>query len=361
MSFREATKIVTDNRETTPDEQSCKNRCVSKIEMVDGKEVHCTHYRWKRPENAGVEGVCEYFSHTSLNGTGAHSYNCSMTAASIEYANKDKKKYYYEKYEACKNPTPPGVREGNCFKRIRVQDALKGTPVHEAVVTWDDGIMKILHTNKTDPFGELMMEVSTNLETGKLTVSKEGYDDQEREFEVNNCQDAITVVLNPTSKDGRIILSWDKDIPPDLDLHLSEFKGNNKVCDISWEDKSPRCSSHNLDIDNTRGGSNGPETVTIKDAGLHTSVVFVHMYTDVDGKIFCNSGAHVTVCEGSDGCQKHHDIPTGCSTNTRYWLVGCFTGATGLGKMKVINKLMDSKADILSECGDMMTMDTNKE
>merc|ERR550532_2732051 len=70
--------------------------------------------------------------------------------------------------------------------------------------------------------------------------------------------------MNPTGPDIRLILTWGPS-PSDLDSYVKFFDASgNEECKLYWNNKA--CGDYaTLDVDETNGGNNGPETITIKE------------------------------------------------------------------------------------------------
>jgi len=371
---------------TAIDEETCQNKCGGKTHenLFTGKETPCTHYKWEIPARPGVEGVCEYYYvKEDVNNTGSKSrrYECDWYAATPNYAylkdvNGIEVPENKEELDKCKaggaknNETYVGLDEIVCTKKFRVKHATEGKPVEGATIKWHlDHLKGTDQTGKTDWFGEFEVNLTAkNVEEFdfmKIVVSKEGFDDQEiAEVPIKGdwCEQSVLIALNPKSKDGRIILAWDKNVPTDIDLYLIEFAQKQIDCKISYEQMTADCSNNTLDIDNQKGGPNGPETITVKDLDkAKTYMVLAHKFSSENTGYFCGSGARVAVCVGNQGCKQHYSIPKKCFEKSSVWLVGCFKGTTGPGDMKVIDKLIAnddqtqypevSPLPSISECG----------
>jgi len=375
--------------ERTKDEEMCQMKCVNAFfeDFDTGEYIPCTHYRWKTSEIDGADSLCEFFyEKKDMNNTGRRrsAYDCKWFAAQSDYAllkteNDTKVPIREADLNKCKdggttyiveNANDTEIDEILCTKKFRVIHATNGRPVEGATVTWHlDHLKGTDQTGKTDWFGEFEVNLTAkNVEEFdfmKIVVSKEGFDDQEMaEVSIKgaSCEQMLQIPLNPKSKDGRIILTWDKRVPRDIDLYLIEFAQKQIDCKISYEQMTADCSNNTLDIDNQKGGPNGPETITVKDLDkAKTYMVLAHKFSSENTGHFCGSGARVAVCVGNQGCKQHYSIPKKCFEKSSVWLVGCFKGTTGPGDMKVIDKLIanDDQTIIpkvsplpsISECG----------
>jgi len=91
----------------------------------------------------------------------------------------------------------------------------------------------------------------------------------------------VSMMLTPTVPAGqiRVVMSWGKSppAPKDLDIHCI-FKATPKqLCSVSWARRS--CGGTFLDIDDTRGGQYGAETMTIKTLRQAVYVFFMENYS----------------------------------------------------------------------------------
>ena len=154
---------------------------------------------------------------------------------------------------------------------------------------------------------ELFVPVSAN---GKYTgqIKADGFITADFEIEVacsaDNCQVDKLVTLSPVLPPGktRIMLTWEKQIPRDVDIHVMAVeKSNNKLCKTYYKHKN-RCKSVSLDLDNQKGGLNGAETVTLLDNAINKDYTYLvgimDYFFERKGVPFLNSGASITVTNG---------------------------------------------------------------
>ena len=87
-----------------------------------------------------------------------------------------------------------------------------------------------------------------------------------------------------------------------IDTHVMEVaRSDNSTC-RTWYNNKNGCHSISQDLDNTRGGLNGAETVTLLDNAINEGyryLVAIEDYRFEDqGTPFLNSGAAVTITNG---------------------------------------------------------------
>lgn len=212
----------------------------------------------------------------------------------------------------------------------------------------------------------------TDIEVGQYTLmySKSGF--YFSKYQLTLEEDPLTVPmmsLSPEVPEGniRVVLSW-VDGPSDLDIH-SIFKLNNgRKCHTYFGNKN--CVGMSLDVDNTKGGKNGVETITITELGNYIYAFYIHKYVDSSGGVaagertangFTASGNtyvpnlnSITLpdCGAKISIYGHgYNTPiaiidVGASSHPnerdRYWFAFCLNGNLGMDSLKVVNKVQSS-------------------
>ena len=136
------------------------------------------------------------------------------------------------------------------------------------------------------------------------------------------------MALSPLLEAGlsRIIMTWATDIPRDLDLHVMAIKrSDGNLCRTYYANKNG-CPSIALALDNTAGGLNGAETVTLEDNSvnsLYTYLVAIKDYRfENNGASFPQSKAHVSITNGLQ--TKGIGInEASLETGRRFYFFGC--------------------------------------
>ena len=122
----------------------------------------------------------------------------------------------------------------------------------------------------------------------KFTATKSGYISavETKDATASAPEDfghSMIISLSPVivvAKQMRIVMNWGVS-PRDLDIHVLQFGARNCHCYYS----NTRCSDElNLDTDNTSGGNNGAETITIDKPGNSKYLIYVHDYSNGSGR-----------------------------------------------------------------------------
>ena len=96
-------------------------------------------------------------------------------------------------------------------------------------------------------------------------------------------------------------MAWDAK-PADVDIHVMAIKQNDNGLCRTWYQHKTGCASISQDLDNTEGGLNGAEKVTLlnnTDNIQHTYIIAVEDYAfENQGAMFLNSGKGITVTNG---------------------------------------------------------------
>jgi len=233
-----------------------------------------------------------------------------------------------------------------CSVSVKVTDAITRRPVQGANVSFTIS-GETEKTVQTEIGGIVNLGSLKRGTRATLTIQDSKFDTYTETLVTGEtCGSPIVMAINPISKDGRIILRWEKDQPRDLDINMV----SNKGCRLTYFSK--RCGSdpksiNSLDVDNSRGGTKGPEVITIQHYVSGAKyLVYIIDYNRGSNRRFCEARAQVTISPGN-GAQSQtvkiedteickQDDP---DTNLRFWVVGCFDSSTKLEEFKPINKM----------------------
>ena len=154
--------------------------------------------------------------------------------------------------------------------------------------------------------GEAFIEVHSN-GIYSIAISADGFIDADFEMEVQctsaDCENKKLVSMSPELEAGetRIMLTWD-DAPSDIDIHIISVKKSDKSSCRTYYGNKSGCEKISLDLDNTSGGQNGAETMTLLDNAINQDYVYVIGIEDYNfessGTPFLESGATVTITNG---------------------------------------------------------------
>jgi len=220
--------------------------------------------------------------------------------------------------------------EDKCRTQIKVTDAQSGNAVSGASINAGSN-----HCGQSGSDGVLRLgnvRVQANI---ALQVEKQGYDRRDDNLTISDsCPPSVGIPINPTSADGRIVMTWFTNTLRDLDVHM-----NTQECHISYRRKV--CGQNSLDLDNTIGGlAGGPETITMKEYTSASSyAVYVHQYNSFPQFSMCDTGAKIRIYPGNGQTAQTHHVPSNCDSK-RYWFVGCFNSGSGLAGFVVKNQML---------------------
>ena len=171
-----------------------------------------------------------------------------------------------------------------------------------------NGMVAVVNDAQFDSAGRLFVPVSSN---GQYTVQvkADGFINADLEVVVActsaNCPNEKLLTMSPVMPPGqtRIMISWETEYPEDVDTHVMAVKrSDNSLCK-TWYSNTRGCASVSQDLDNTDGGLNGAETVTLLDNAINKDyryMVAIHDYNfESSGVPFLNSGSSMTVTNGA--------------------------------------------------------------
>jgi len=141
------------------------------------------------------------------------------------------------------------------------------------------------------------------------------------------CDNERLVALSPVLGPGetRIIMTWD-DKPKDVDMHVMAIhKGSSELC-RTWYDGQKDCSAISQDLDNTEGGLNGAETVTLLDNTVNAQYRYLIAVEDYKfengGEPFIKSGTGIMITNGVQTEKKEMNA-SAIEKPEEFYLFGC--------------------------------------
>jgi len=186
-----------------------------------------------------------------------------------------------------------------------------------------------------------------------IKVEAEGFVSNERDLQVScnitsceECKPGALIPLSPTlSPDTmRLSLSW-APLPKDLDLQVYRRTWNDwdDSCRTSYSKKTG-CVTAVFDLDNTKGGEHGAETITINtisEQDDNVYMVFVDNFYDSKFEEFRNSEAHISM---TDGIVSHSiDFQPTDYNNEKFWLAGCIRFNDGSYEFMPLNVFFNTR------------------
>ena len=144
-----------------------------------------------------------------------------------------------------------------------------------------------------------------------VNISASGYIDETLQIDVNctsDCQIDRYVSLSPIllPEETRIRMTWETEYPRDLDLHVLSVERSNQsnVCRTYYATlystyTGKNCTEISLDLDNTQGGLNGSETITLLNNTVNKDYVYIIAVEDYNfednGTLLLQSGVSVEI------------------------------------------------------------------
>jgi len=142
-----------------------------------------------------------------------------------------------------------------------------------------------------------------------------------------DCKVDRLVPMSPELEAGqtRIVMSWD-DKPMDVDMHvMAVSKDSGELC-RTWFDEKNSCPAASQDLDNTEGGLNGAETVTLLDNTLNSQYTYMIAVEDYKfengGEHFLKSGTGIIITNGVTTIEREMKA-VAVNQPDEFYLFGC--------------------------------------
>ena len=178
--------------------------------------------------------------------------------------------------------------------------------------------------------GTLFVSIGSN-GPYSIDIQAEGFINHHLEFEVNctsaDCNPEKMVVMSPVLSPGetRIMMSWDE-LPADVDIHVMSIKKSDGSLCRTWYNHKTGCESISQDLDNTNGGFDGAETVTLLNNTVNMNYNYLIAIEDYEfeeeGKQFLNSGSGITITNGVKTIEVDMKAES-IEHETEFYLFGC--------------------------------------
>jgi len=183
--------------------------------------------------------------------------------------------------------------------------------------------------------GTVFVPISSN-GVYSIQIRADGFIDQNIEMTVtctsSNCENNKLVVMSPVLPPGqtRIMMSWGAK-PMDVDTHVMAIKNSNDAMCKTWYDNRNGCDSISQDLDNTEGGLNGAETVTLEDNAVNSDYTYLIAIEDYEfennGQLFLNSGAGISITNGVRTIERDMHATT-IQRAKEFYFFGCLRVST---------------------------------
>jgi len=299
---------------------SCKEEAVSNQKQLNKVKSLC-----ERKDSCRLEASRDFFGNTECPGAPDRdmalwvSYSCNEGEDETKLTGP-KRCAYYE----------------NVRIKLLARNSQNNKPVAGATASvnfqGDDGLTVVGDEVPFNADGELFVPVSAN---GKYTgqIKADGFITADFEIEVacskDNCQVDKLVTLSPVLPPGktRIMLTWEKANPRDVDIHVMAVKkSDRKLCRTMYLTQNS-CKKVSLDLDNRQGGLNGAETVTLLDNTINKGyryLVGIHDYGfENNGFPFLNSGSSIQVTNGIKTVTKRLQGSGPITKKNGFYFFGC--------------------------------------
>ena len=113
------------------------------------------------------------------------------------------------------------------------------------------------------------------------------------------------VSISPELEFGetRILMTWETDSPKDLDIHVISVRNSDQATCRTYYGNKDNCTMISQDADNTSGGNDGAETVTLLDNSINKDYTYLIGIEDYNWRgngqtDFLQSGAKITITNG---------------------------------------------------------------
>jgi len=189
-----------------------------------------------------------------------------------------------------------------------------------------------------------------------IRIEAEGYIPSREEYliscemaECDRCKPKMLVPLSPTLNSGelRMVLSWGAK-PKDLDIYV--MRRNVRDWDtscITYHGRRSGCEEATLDLDNTKGGNEGVETITIHDTPSHAGNVYMifvqHFGNNRKTEQFGRSQAEIRILDGRK--ISHISLDPSSYSQEKHWVAGCLKVTRNTYEFSPVNMFLNGRPD----------------
>merc|ERR1711970_330103 len=246
----------------------------------------------------------------------------------------------------------------NTDLKVTIHNSLTNDNVdnsHVSIVLEDGGNEYVIANGAVPEAGVVSSRINKN---GKyvIRVEADGFMSAREEYVVNcvmvdcgACEPTILVPVSPLLNDGemRVVLSWGEK-PRDLDIYaMRRNVAEWGTSCTTYHARRSGCEEATLDLDNTRGGNNGVETITMHDVPSHNGNVYMifvqhYGYNRVTEE-FGTSSAQIRITDGTKTTNVQLS-PTSYGQE-KHWLAGCIRMTGNTYQFTPINMFLNDRPD----------------
>ena len=195
---------------------------------------------------------------------------------------------------------------------ILVRNSQDNKPIPRAKVTvyytHRSRIVFLARNKMVKANGKISMEVP-EVTRYEIKISAEGFLESNPHYIMKctfppKCDHIKLVTMSPVLPPGqtRIMMTWEHAHPKDLDIRVVSIrKSDKKTCRTFYGHKTG-CPKISLDLDNTKGGPHGSETLTLLDNNVNKDYTYVIAVEDFsfenNGQSFLDSGCEIKITNG---------------------------------------------------------------
>ena len=192
--------------------------------------------------------------------------------------------------------------------QIKVLNSENNSPVTSAYVSITNPDSSSLSAVQVNRLG-IVEFPSCQIGTFEVHVESDGFIKATETIEADSHYADITiqrlVSISPKLEAGetRIIMNWGTESPRDVDLHVISVKKSDQSTCRTYFSNMNGCTEISQDVDNTEGGNNGAETVTLLDNSINKDYTYLIGLEDYkwggNGQTdFTQSDAKITITNG---------------------------------------------------------------
>jgi len=248
----------------------------------------------------------------------------------------------------------------NTELQVTVRNSLNNKPVRNGVAS-----VLLLDGNVENVVADgVALDNATGVLTVPITknghyivkIESDGYISNQEDYTVDcnmaecgSCNPTHLAPLSPVLHEGelRMVLNW-AEKPKDFDIYVMRRNNMNwnQKC-MTYYAKKSGCREATLDLDNTKGGNNGVETVTIHDISEYEDNVYMifvqHFGSNRIPEEFRRSEVQIKVTDG----EKFSSIKMNPArySDEKHWVAGCLRITGSSYQLRPVNMFLNGRPD----------------